>query len=96
MRKNKSKQRGQVSLGARRSPEPRFTLLGVGAMNSRCYQPAGLLVEYSGWRVMLDGGPGAIARGNLNAWLITDEHAELIRELRTLAKTRNVEVSVGA
>ena len=45
---------------------------------------------------MLDGRPGAIPRGNLDAWLITDEHAELIRELRTLANTRNVEVSVGA
>ena len=41
------------------SPVTRFTLLGVGAMNSPRYAPAGLLVEQSQVRVAIDGGPGA-------------------------------------
>jgi hypothetical protein len=32
------------------------SLLGVGAMNSPCYRPAGLLAT---WAVMLDGGGSA-------------------------------------
>ena len=36
----------------------RFTLLGVGAMNSPRYAPAGLLVEQGRVRVVIDGGPG--------------------------------------
>ena len=47
--------------------EPRLTLLGVGAMNSPRYAPAGLLVECGGSRVMIDGGPGAEPKGELNA-----------------------------
>lgn len=35
---------------------PRLVLLGVGAMNSPRYRPAGLLVSWTGHRVMLDGG----------------------------------------
>ena len=67
------------------SPLTRFTLLGVGAMNSPRYAPAGLLVEQSHVRVAIDGGPGAEPAGPLAAWLVTDERAELIRELRRLA-----------
>jgi hypothetical protein len=63
----------------------RFTLLGVGAMNSPRYAPAGLLVEYGAVRVAIDGGPGGAPAGRLDAWLVTDERAELIRELRQLA-----------
>jgi hypothetical protein len=63
----------------------RLTLLGVGAMNSPRYAPAGLLAECGGARVALDGGPGAIPAGRLDAWLVTDERAELIRDLRQLA-----------
>ena len=63
----------------------RLTLLGVGAMNSPRYAPAGLLVEYGAVRVAIDGGPGAAAAGRLDAWLVTDERAELIRALRQLA-----------
>jgi hypothetical protein len=69
-----------------RNREARFTLLGIGAMNSPRYRPAGLLVEFSGRRVMLDGGPGAEPRGQLDAWLVTDDRGELIREIRILAK----------
>jgi hypothetical protein len=63
----------------------RLTLLGVGAMNSPRYAPAGLLIEHGRARVAIDGGPGAAPAGRLDAWLVTDERAELIRELRQLA-----------
>lgn len=65
----------------------RLTLLGrTGAMNSPRYGPAGLLLSYAGRRVAFDGGPGAEpGRVRLAAWLVTDEKAELIRELRSLA-----------
>jgi hypothetical protein len=66
-------------------PLLRFTLLGVGAMNSPRYAPAGLLVEHGAARVVIDGGPGADPADPLDAWLVTDERAELIRQLRGLA-----------
>lgn len=64
-------------------------------MNSPCYAPAGLLVECTGSRVMFDGGPGAEPKGELNAWLVTDEHGELMRDLRKLARSRGLEPGVG-
>jgi hypothetical protein len=60
----------------------RLITLGVGAQNSPRYAPAGLLVARAGWRVMIDGGPGAEPRGRLDAWLVTDEDAELIAGIR--------------
>ena len=63
----------------------RLTLLGIGAMRSPRYRPAGLLVEWRGRRVALDGGPGAAPRGHLDAWLVTDERSELRSSLRVLA-----------
>ena len=77
-------------------PAARFTLLGVGAMNSPRYSPAGLLVEYGPLRVAIDGGPGAEPNGPLAAWLVTDESAELIRELRRLAATHGLSPAVRA
>ena len=41
------------------SQATRFTLLGIGAMNSPRYAPAGLLIEHGQVRVAIDGGPGA-------------------------------------
>ena len=76
--------------------EARFTLLGVGAMNSPRYKPAGLLVEFLGCRVMLDGGPGAEPVGRIDAWLVTDDQGELIRIIRTLARAHGVEARVGS
>jgi hypothetical protein len=67
----------------------------MGAMNSPRYRPAGLLLEFLGSRVMLDGGPGAEPQGRLDAWLITDERGELIRELRILARKRGIVPHVG-
>lgn len=77
------------------TPRLRLTLLGVGAMNSPRYPPAGLLVAYRRRRIMLDGGPGAAPDGRLAAWLVTDEHAELIRPLRRLATARAVSPAVA-
>ena len=68
----------------------RLTTLGVGAANSPRFQPAGLLLEAPGARVMFDGGPGAEPAGPLDAWLLTDEHAELVGAIRRLARARTV------
>jgi Beta-lactamase superfamily domain len=74
----------------------RLTLLGVGAMNSSRYAPAGLLVEHGNQRVMIDGGPGAEPQGRLCTWLITDEQGELARQIRTLARTQGLEPRVAS
>jgi hypothetical protein len=63
----------------------RLTLLGVGAMNSPRYAPAGLVAEHGMARAAIDGGPGAVPGSPVAAWLVTDERAELIAELRRLA-----------
>lgn len=62
----------------------RLTLLGVGAMNSPRFGPAGLLVTHAGRRVVLDGGPGAAPDGPLDAWAVSDEQAELHTTLRRI------------
>lgn len=72
----------------------RLTLMGVGAMRSPAFAPAGLLVEHDRRRVMIDGGPGAEPRGCLDAWLVTDSRAELIREIRALAWRHRLEPEV--
>jgi hypothetical protein len=68
----------------------RLTTLGVGAANSPRYRPAGLLIEARGGRVMIDGGRGADPAGELDAWLVTDERAELISGIRGLAFPRQL------
>ena len=65
-------------------------------MNSPRYAPAGLLIEQSRVRVAIDGGPGADPAGPLAAWLVTDERAELIRELRRLAAAHGLVPAVSA
>jgi hypothetical protein len=70
----------------------RLVTVGVGAQNSPRFGPAGLLASGRGARVMLDGGPGAEPPGRLDAWLVTDERAELIGGIRRLARDRGVEV----
>lgn len=64
-------------------------------MNSPRFAPAGLLVESASARVMIDGGPGAEPKKRINAWLVTDEHGELIREIRKLARPRGLEPAVA-
>src|SRR5919197_3465645 len=73
----------------------RLTLLGVGAMNSPRFPPAGLLVAYRRRRVMLDGGPGATPEAHLDAWLVTDERGELQSSLRRLAAEHDLSPHVG-
>jgi hypothetical protein len=73
----------------------RLVTVGVGAQNSPRFSPAGLLVAHRGVRTMLDGGPGAEPRGRLDAWLVTDERAELIAGVRRLARDRGLEVRAG-
>jgi hypothetical protein len=65
---------------------PRFTLLGIGAAVSPRFPPAGLLIEHRGARVALDGGPGAEPDPPLDAWLVTDERAELMPAIRRKAR----------
>jgi hypothetical protein len=77
------------------TPRLRLTLLGVGAMNSPRYPPAGFLVRYQRCQVMLDGGPGAEPAGRLAAWLVSDERSELRRELRVLSAGRGLHLSVA-
>ena len=74
----------------------RLTLLGVGAMNSPRYAPAGLLVQQEKLRVIIDGGPGSITGGRITAWLVTDERSELRREIRRLAQSKGLEPGVAA
>ncbi|MDQ3938521.1 MAG: hypothetical protein M3253_07550 [Chloroflexota bacterium] len=74
---------------------PRFTLLGVGAAASPRYPPAGLLIEHGGRRVAIDGGPGAEPEGRLDAWLVTDERAELMPAIRRAARARGLEPRVA-
>lgn len=62
-----------------------MTLLGVGAMNSPRYRPAGLLVAWAGRRVVLDGGGAADPGGRVDAWLVCDERAELMPAIRRRA-----------
>jgi Beta-lactamase superfamily domain len=74
----------------------RLVTLGVGAADSPRYAPAGLLVTRRGVRVMLDGGPGATPAGRLDAWLVTDERAELGSQLRRLAAERSLRPDAGS
>ena len=65
--------------------------LGVGAQNSPRFAPAGLLVSHRDVRVMIDGGPGTEPPGRIDAWLVTDERAELIGRIRAMARDRGAE-----
>ena len=75
--------------------ELRLRLLGVGAMRSPRYAPAGLLVTVGQTRVAFDGGPGAEPPRRLDAWLVCDDRSELRRQIRRLAEQRGLVPSVG-
>ncbi|WP_211588690.1 MBL fold metallo-hydrolase [Allorhizocola rhizosphaerae] len=68
----------------------RCSLLGVGAMNSPRFAPAGLLVRFARRAVAFDGGPAALPPGRIDAWLVCDERSELRTSLRTLAAERGL------
>jgi ribonuclease BN (tRNA processing enzyme) len=44
---------------------------------------------------MLDGGPGAIPDGPLDAWLVSDEQSELQGAIRRLARSRGIEAAAA-
>ena len=74
----------------------RCTLLGIGAMASPAYRPAGLLVSMDRWRIMLDGGPGAEPDASIDAWLVSDADSELRTVIRRLAAARGLGPAVAA
>jgi hypothetical protein len=74
----------------------RLVLLGVGAMNSPRYRPAGLLVTWPGHRVMLDGGGAADPGAPLDAWLVCDDHAELMPQIRRQARKFGVRLAIDS
>jgi hypothetical protein len=72
-----------------------FVLLGVGAMRSPRFRPAGMLLRWGRSRVVFDGGPGGQPDTRVNAWLVTDTRAELVREIRALARRAGVTPAVA-
>ena len=75
----------------------RLTLTGVGALNSPRFAPAGLLIEYDGKHVMIDGGGDSVPTGlSLDAWLVTDDRAELMGQIRPSAKKRHLAAGIGS
>ncbi len=72
----------------------RLITLGVGAAASPRYRPAGLLVSCAGARIMIDGGPRSAPNGHIDAWLLTDDHAELAPAIRRSALRRGLRARV--
>jgi hypothetical protein len=72
-----------------------LTLVGVGAMNSPRYRPAGLLVAQGGCRVMLDGGGESAPTSPVDAWLVCDARAELMPDIRRRCRGLEVRPVVG-
>lgn len=71
----------------------RLRLLGVGAMSSPRYAPAGLLALAPSGAVAFDGGLAAVpdpTAGRVAAWLVTDLHSELIADIRRSASRLGV------
>jgi hypothetical protein len=52
-------------------------------------------VGYGRTRIALDGGTDAEPEGPLDAWLVTDERAELMPQIRRAARRRGLEPSVA-
>jgi Beta-lactamase superfamily domain len=77
----------------------RMRLLGVGAMASPRYAPAGLLALAPSGAVAFDGGLAAVpdeTAGRLSAWLVTDIRAELIADIRRSASMFGVRPTVSS
>jgi hypothetical protein len=72
----------------------RLTLTGVGAMSSPRFAPAGLLVEFDGVRVAIDGGGALDPSMLVDAWLVSDNRSELIAEIRKSARLSGTEAEV--
>ncbi len=74
----------------------RVELLGVGAMNSPRYRPAGLAVHAGGRCLLIDGGDPQGLPERVDAWLVCDDRAELIPRIRRLARGYALEPVVTA
>jgi len=72
----------------------RLELLGVGAMRSPRFAPAGLLVSAEGRRIAIDGGANAVV-GSLDAWLLSDDRAELAPQIRRRAAELGIRAGVA-
>jgi hypothetical protein len=73
----------------------RLTLVGVGAMNSPRFAPAGLLVHHNRCAVLLDGAappPGV----SLDAWLVCDTRGELQSSIKRRAAEIGLTPTVGS
>jgi hypothetical protein len=64
----------------------------MGAMNSPRYRPTGLLATWRGHRILLDGGE---VEASLDAWLVCDERAELMPQIRRAARGLGLTAEVG-
>jgi len=72
----------------------RLTLVGVGAMNSPRFAPAGLLVRHNRCAVLLDGvGSSGIP---LDAWLVCDLQSELRSAISRAAASIDLTPTVSA
>jgi hypothetical protein len=92
-----AKGRGCVGSNPLGSPgDMRLVTLGVGAARSPRYRPAGLLVSHRGARVLIDGGPDTVPRGRIDAWLLTDDHAELAAAIRMKARSKGLIARIAA
>jgi hypothetical protein len=77
----------------------RLRLLGVGAMASPRYAPAGLLALAPSGTVMFDGGLDAgpdETSERLSAWLVTDIRSELIADIRRRASSFGLQPAVSS
>jgi hypothetical protein len=73
-----------------------LTLLGVGAMNSPRFRPAGLLIVADGNRVAIDGGSDVLRTARPDTWLVCDEHSELMPQQRRQALMAGLPIGVAA
>jgi hypothetical protein len=64
-------------------------------MNSPRYRPAGLLVVHGDFRVMLDGGGASAPTVPVDAWLVCDERAELMPDIRRRCRRLDAMPMVG-
>ncbi|HVN12239.1 MAG TPA: hydrogenase maturation protease [Kineosporiaceae bacterium] len=74
----------------------RVELLGVGAMNSPRYRPAGLAVHAGGRCLLIDGGDPRGLPEHVDAWLVCDDRSELMPRIRRLARRYSLEPVVTA
>lgn len=76
----------------------RLRLMGVGAMGSPRYAPAGLLALAPSGAVAFDGGLTAVPHETsrpLSAWLVTDIRSELIADIRRSASSFGLRPTVS-